>query len=442
LSVITIGVSIIFILATLSILRKYKQGVVLELFEMACWVISIVVLLIIWIVGDVAIAWRIAVTISAVAILALTALWSKNRKKAETKPSPELTKIQESRLTVVREKLNPADEIKTLEIRFPNGERRYRRVRFCYVTIRTEGKTANDVVLYSGLNQMRLIPPTNKSTFGIDIDPLPPYSTEEFDREEELGFVYALDRDHRKVKDAIEYVHPDPRGKRVVLFFTLEGVNDRVYVPAFTKLWYNIYGGEMGARWIGHPVGIIKLPLLVTARDIEGFDVLFEVNFHRWDSFEVKPVEKPLSEQSRELPKFHEVAIQEPRFVPEIVKTFIKNEEERKLRLRQAYSRLYGVIDEIRRNIPSATDLSKMTIGTYVSITKKQFEIMEDVFLNYQDLIQNEKVMQGWREKNIKQHFGDGEYMTMQVGQREDAWFKEIESEYNKLKGKPKTGSD
>ena len=89
-SVITIGAGLIFLIIFLSILRKHRQGVALELFEKALGIIGIVVVLIIWVFGEVAIAWKIAVSIVLIALLVLVELWSRGGKE-EGSPFERLT---------------------------------------------------------------------------------------------------------------------------------------------------------------------------------------------------------------------------------------------------------------------------------------------------------------------------------------------------------------
>lgn len=196
-------------------------------------------------------------------------------------PQPKLT-ITESDLK--------SDGVKRLVVRFPHGEVREHEVRFYYVKVRNDGgKTADDMIDMCGSNQMRFIPLTGKSTFGLDFEGTE--TLEEFDKFGIESFVVALLRDHRKLKDAMEYVHPGPVGESFVLFFTLKGYNDRIYVPAHTRVPHNIYGGEYGGRVIGHPKGIIRLYLHVEARDIEGCRAAFEINFRNWKSFDAKQLE-------------------------------------------------------------------------------------------------------------------------------------------------------
>jgi hypothetical protein len=180
-----------------------------------------------------------------------------------------------------------SDSIQKLVVRFPHGEIREHEVRFYYVKVRNEGeKTVDDVIAYCGANQIRFIPSTEKSTFGVDLEESE--TLEEFDRFGIESYVVALLRDHRKVKDEIKYIHPGPVGESFVLFFTLKGYGDRVYVPAHTRVPHNIYGGEYEGRVIGHPEGIIRLYLSVEGRDIQGCTAEFEINFDNWKTFRVK----------------------------------------------------------------------------------------------------------------------------------------------------------
>jgi len=194
------------------------------------------------------------------------------------------------RLTIVRTELRSQEEIKELVVRFPNGKERRHKVRFCYVTVKSEGRTADDFVAHCDVDALRFIPLTSKATFGIDFDGSE--SPEEFDQIGLEGFVTALLRDHRRVKDEIQHVHPS--GETFALFFTLEGKDDGLYIPAHTKVWYNIYGGQFGGRVIGHEKGLIHLSLYLDARDMQEEQyVSVEVRFDKWDSFETKLVESP-----------------------------------------------------------------------------------------------------------------------------------------------------
>lgn len=110
-------------------------------------------------------------------------------------PQPKLT-ITESDLK--------SDGVKRLVVRFPHGEVREHEVRFYYVKVRNDGgKTADDMIDMCGSNQMRFIPLTGKSTFGLDFEGTE--TLEEFDKFGIESFVVALLRDHRKLKDAMEY---------------------------------------------------------------------------------------------------------------------------------------------------------------------------------------------------------------------------------------------
>jgi hypothetical protein len=135
-----------------------------------------------------------------------------------------------------------SDSIKKLVVRFPHGKKREHEVRFYYVKVRNEGeKTVDDVIAYCGADQIRFIPSTENSTFGLDFEGSE--TLEEFDRFGIEMYAIALIRDQRKLKDEIEYIHPGPVGESFVLFFTLKGYDERVYVPAHTRVPHNIYGG-------------------------------------------------------------------------------------------------------------------------------------------------------------------------------------------------------
>jgi hypothetical protein len=51
-------------------------------------------------------------------------------------------------------------------------------------------------------------------------------------------------------------------------------------------------GASYGSRVIGHPKGIIRLGLSVGARDIEGCDAMFEIDFHNWKTFHVRRLDQ------------------------------------------------------------------------------------------------------------------------------------------------------
>jgi hypothetical protein len=194
------------------------------------------------------------------------------------------------RLTVALSKENE-NEVKELEVRFPGGIRRTPAVRFYYITIRNEGtKTADDVRVRCHGNDVRIIPFTSKSSFGIDVERIDEMGTVEyFDKSIPESAISAILNDHNKVKDSIEFIHPGPEGEKFVLFFTVEGYTDKFFIPAHTKLWYNAYGGHLNAMH-GTERRTTKVGIHIGARDITGYYAEFEVMLYDWNSFDVKLV--------------------------------------------------------------------------------------------------------------------------------------------------------
>jgi hypothetical protein len=125
--------------------------------------------------------------------------------------------------------------VKTIEVRFPNGEKRIRNAAFYYVTVRAKGqKTVENVKASCDSFQLRIIPRNAKPSFGVDWDD---YSIETFDKAGAQAFIDAILREERKTKDLIKFVHPGP-GEKFVLFFSIEEMKD-FFIPAETFVWYN-----------------------------------------------------------------------------------------------------------------------------------------------------------------------------------------------------------
>jgi hypothetical protein len=109
-------------------------------------------------------------------------------------------------------------------------------------------------------------------------------------------------------------------------------------------------------------------------------------------------------------------------------------DEERRRRLDLVYGPLYGAITEIRKNIPSQSDLSRLTVGFPVDVTQ-QYKIMEEIFTKRPHLVRNKKITEGWRRmnENIKRYYGGPERIEMWMTRETDSWFTEIEKEYKQL---------
>lgn len=191
-------------------------------------------------------------------------------------------------LTIPISELKSTGEVKELEVRFRNGEIRKNKVCFYYVTVRTKGqRTVKNVFASLDGNPLNIAPRTGKPSFGVDYDRL---SVKRFDEAKPLEFVFALLREREKVKDRIRYLHPGP-GQDFVLLFGVEGLKN-FYVFSRTYLWYNPRSGLCGLdRDDG--TGTLKLRLHLEGQDAKGCSMMFEVNFRKWDSFSVTPVELP-----------------------------------------------------------------------------------------------------------------------------------------------------
>jgi hypothetical protein len=134
---------------------------------------------------------------------------------------------------------------------------------------------------------LRIAPRTEKPSFGIDYNRL---SAKKFDEAGPQEFVSALLREQEKTKDEIKYLHPGP-GHDFVLFFGVEGLED-LFIVARTFLWYDPRKGFCGLHR-DDGTGILKLRLHLDGQDAKGCDMMFEVNFRKWDSFSVTPVKLP-----------------------------------------------------------------------------------------------------------------------------------------------------
>ena len=183
------------------------------------------------------------------------------------------------RLVIAPEDVELTGEEKTVEVRFPNGEKRIHKVRFYYVTVRAKGqRTVENVTASCDGNRLRIIPKNTKPSFGVDWNG---YSITKFDEDGAYSFVIAIIREERKTKEEIRFVHPGS-GQTFVLFFTVEGRGD-FYLPATTYLPYNTRTGY--ARDNG--TGTVKLSLHLEGQD-KWCDATFEVAFENWASFRVK----------------------------------------------------------------------------------------------------------------------------------------------------------
>lgn len=190
-------------------------------------------------------------------------------------------------LTIPFTELKSTGEVKELEVRFPNAKRR-NRVCFYYVTVMAKSeKTIENVYASLDGNQLRIVPRTEKSSFGIDYDRL---SVEEFDKAGPREFVYALLNEEKKTKDKIEYVHPSQR-QDFVLFYGVEGLMG-FYIPTITYFPYNPRTGPCGLQR-DDGTGTLKLKLDLSGQDAKGCSMMFEVAFRKWDSFTVTPIELP-----------------------------------------------------------------------------------------------------------------------------------------------------
>lgn len=215
-------------------------------------------------------------------LLIVTGRW---KQKAQEK-EPE-----DSKLIIVPSGVSQVEEVL---VRFPakNGKEIERRheVRFYYITIRNDGKkTVDDVVIDCLANEMLIIPSTSKPVFGIDVGPFEQggVSVEEYDEREVDNTITVLLRDRNKVKESIEYIHPK-HAETFVLFFTVKGITDRFFVPAYTKVWFNAYGGAHNSIIRNMERKATKVWIKITARDIKPLDAEFEVTLHDWNSFDVK----------------------------------------------------------------------------------------------------------------------------------------------------------
>ena len=182
------------------------------------------------------------------------------------------------------------DGVKQVIVRFPHDIKREHGVRFHYIKIRNDGsRTADDVKVRCDDDDMRFIPLTGKPSYGVDFEGNE--TPTEFDERGVDFFAVAINRDHMKVKDEIAHVNPGLLGESFVLFFTLEGYDDCIFIPAHTLVSHNIYGGVYGGIVTGHPEGLIQLYLHLSARDIEDSTTAFAIAFRKWDSFDVVQLE-------------------------------------------------------------------------------------------------------------------------------------------------------
>jgi hypothetical protein len=206
-----------------------------------------------------------------------------------TQTTPEtVVKLATSQpeLTIPISELKPTGEVKEIEVRFPNGDIRRNRVCFYYVTVRAKGqRTIENVFASLDGTPLNIAPRTEKPSFGVDYTR---FSAKRFDEHGTLEFVYALLREQRKVKDRIRYLHPGP-GQDFVLFFGVEGLND-FYIFSGTYLWYDPRRGFCGS-YRDDGTGTVKLRLYLEGQDAKGCNMMFKVNFLKWDSFSVTPVE-------------------------------------------------------------------------------------------------------------------------------------------------------
>lgn len=191
-------------------------------------------------------------------------------------------------LSVAETKIAAAEEVRELLVKFSSGGSRKHEVRFHYVTVSNSGrKTAEDLVASCRDVPIRMIPLIWKSTFAVDSHE----SVGSFHKNGIDSFIYALIGDQRKLRDTVD-VHPGAtQAWTFVLFFTLKGRNDCLYVPCNTKIWFHTRRGFLGIER-DNGTGIIRLPLHLTWKDMEApCDVLFEARLADWKSFEIKPVE-------------------------------------------------------------------------------------------------------------------------------------------------------
>lgn len=215
-------------------------------------------------------------------------LWPQAQKPIVREVTPPQTQPQPE-LTIPISELKSTGEVKEIEVRFPNGDTvRKNRVCFYYVTVRTKGqRTVENVFASLDGNPLNIAPRTEKPSFGVDYDR---FSVERFDERGPLEFVFALLSERRKVKDRIRYLHPGP-GQDFALFFGVEGLND-FYIFAGTYVWYDPRRGFCGVQR-DDGTGILKLRLHLEGQDAKSCNMMFKVNFRKWDSFSVTPVELP-----------------------------------------------------------------------------------------------------------------------------------------------------
>ena len=116
------------------------------------------------------------------------------------------------------------------------------------------------------------------------------------------------------------------------------------------------------------------------------------------------------------------------------VRIYARRKREKRRRLDLVYGPLSGAITEIRKNIPSRPDLSRLTVGFPVDVTQ-QYKTMEEIFTKRPHLVRNEKITEGWQRmnENIKRYYGDPERIEMWMNRETDSLFTEIEKEYKQL---------
>jgi hypothetical protein len=192
-------------------------------------------------------------------------------------------------LTIPISELKSTGEVKELEVRFPDGITvRKHPVCFYYVTVRAKGqRTVENVFAYFDGNPLKIVPRTEKPSFGIDYNRL---SVKKFDEAGPQEFVYALLREQKKTKDGIKYLHPGP-GQDFALFLGVKGLED-FFIVGNTFLWYDRRKGLCGLHR-DDGTGTLKLGLRLDGQDAIGCTVMFEVTFRKWDSFSVTAVKFP-----------------------------------------------------------------------------------------------------------------------------------------------------
>jgi hypothetical protein len=188
-------------------------------------------------------------------------------------------------LNIALTEVRPEEEVRRVQVWFPNGQMRSHEARFCFITITNSGKrTAEEVKLWCH-SQMLLMPFKHKADYRVDHE----WSVEEFDKslrerrygDEEMDvetFVVAT-MDGVEQIDSID-IPPNPRGETLVLFFTMKDFAP-LCVPGFTRIYE-------------HPRGTpptVKLNLEVEHKDGVGtYEAEFEIIMETWNKFAPKLV--------------------------------------------------------------------------------------------------------------------------------------------------------